>query len=64
MERNIGAQNRKIPPDVQPKGSTSRDLEHIDERAPLESALEEPGGATGAPEAEASSDMNEGRDVE
>ena len=27
MERNIGAPNRRIPPDVQPKGSTSRDLD-------------------------------------
>jgi hypothetical protein len=26
MDRNIGAPNRRIPPDVQPKGSTSRDL--------------------------------------
>ena len=31
MERNIGAPNRRIPPDVQPKGSTSRDLEHREE---------------------------------
>jgi hypothetical protein len=27
MERNIGAPNRRIPPDVRPKGSTSRDLD-------------------------------------
>jgi hypothetical protein len=27
LERNIGADNRRIPPDVQPKGSTSRDLD-------------------------------------
>ncbi|HKU66882.1 MAG TPA: hypothetical protein VJP85_03805 [Candidatus Baltobacteraceae bacterium] len=27
MERNIGAPNRRLPPDVQPKGSTSRDLD-------------------------------------
>lgn len=42
----------------------SEDREHIDEHAPLESALEEPGGATGAPEAEAASDIAEGRDVD
>lgn len=42
----------------------NRDREHIDERAPLESALEELGGATGAPEAEAASDIGEGRDVD
>jgi hypothetical protein len=41
MERNIGAQNRRIPKDVQVKGSTARDLEHIDEDAPFESAPEE-----------------------
>jgi len=27
MERNIGAANRRLPPDVEPKGSTSRDLD-------------------------------------
>jgi len=32
MERNIGAPNRRIPRDVQPKGSTSRDLDRRDER--------------------------------
>lgn len=26
MERNIGAPNRRLPPDVEPKGSTRRDL--------------------------------------
>ncbi|HLI97612.1 MAG TPA: hypothetical protein VKT72_16195 [Candidatus Baltobacteraceae bacterium] len=26
MDRNIGAPNRRIPHDVKPKGSTSRDL--------------------------------------
>lgn len=31
MERNIGAPNRRIPPDVQPKGSTSRDLDRRSE---------------------------------
>jgi hypothetical protein len=46
------------------KPPVSRDREHIDEDAPLESALEEPGGATGAPEAEVASDLSEGRDVD
>jgi hypothetical protein len=31
MDRNIGAPNRRIPPDVQPKGSTARDLERTRE---------------------------------
>jgi hypothetical protein len=31
MERNIGAPNRRIPRDVQPKGSTARDLERRDD---------------------------------
>ena len=31
MERNIGAPNRRIPRDVQPKGSTSRDLDRREE---------------------------------
>jgi hypothetical protein len=31
MERNIGAPNRRIPPDVQPRGSTSRDLDRRDD---------------------------------
>jgi hypothetical protein len=36
MERNIGAPNRRLPPDVQPKGSTSRDLDRRDEPAKQE----------------------------
>ncbi len=32
MDRNLGAPNRRIPPDVQPKGSTSRDLEREEEQ--------------------------------
>jgi|GEM_PF-4373258 len=64
MDRNIGAPNRRVPKDVQVTGSTARDLEHIDERAPLESALQEPGGATGAPEAQAASDLRERRDAD
>ena len=40
MDRNIGAPNRRIPPDVQPKGSTSRDLERREEQA--EPPTEEP----------------------
>jgi hypothetical protein len=31
MDRNIGAPNRRIPADVQPKGSTARDLERSPE---------------------------------
>lgn len=31
MDRNIGAPNRRIPPDVVPKGSTARDLERTPE---------------------------------
>jgi hypothetical protein len=27
MERNIGASNRRIPPDVRPMGSAARDLD-------------------------------------
>jgi hypothetical protein len=46
------------------KEAPLRDREHIDKRGPLESALEEPGGATGAPEAEVASDITEGRDVD
>jgi len=34
MERNIGAPNRRIPPDVQPKGSTSRDLGRVEDTEP------------------------------
>ena len=38
MDRNIGAPNRRIPPGVQPKGSTAQDLERVKE--PQESAQE------------------------
>lgn len=34
MDRNIGAPNRRIPPDVQPKGSTSRDLGRVQDTEP------------------------------
>jgi hypothetical protein len=34
MDRNIGAPNRRIPPDVQPKGSTARDLERREDEEP------------------------------
>lgn len=34
MDRNIGSPNRRIPPDVQPKGSTSRDLGRVQDTEP------------------------------
>jgi hypothetical protein len=34
MERNIGAPNRRIPPDVRPMGSASRDLDREDDYEP------------------------------
>lgn len=45
MERNIGADNRRIPPDVQPKGSTSRDLVRREEQQPPDD-LDDPDAAT------------------
>ncbi|HET9097471.1 MAG TPA: hypothetical protein VFN37_12470 [Candidatus Baltobacteraceae bacterium] len=42
MERNIGAPNRRIPPDVQPKGSTSRDLDRADDGSRSDEAAELP----------------------
>lgn len=43
MDRNIGAPNRRIPPDVQPKGSTSRDLDHAADYEPKPQSNEEAG---------------------
>jgi hypothetical protein len=40
MDRNIGAPNRRIPPDVQPKGSTSRDLSREEETKSRDGAPE------------------------
>jgi hypothetical protein len=38
MDRNIGAPNRRIPPDVQPKGSTCRDLGRVRDTEPADEA--------------------------
>lgn len=42
MERNIGAPNRRLPPDVEPKGSTSRDLDRRQEPNEPEQLQTEP----------------------
>lgn len=34
MERNIGASNRRIPPDVHPMGSAARDLDREEDYEP------------------------------
>lgn len=34
MDRNIGAPNRRIPPDVRPMGSASRDLDREEDYEP------------------------------
>jgi hypothetical protein len=42
MERNIGAPNRRIPPDVRPMGSASRDLDREDDYESEPAPLEQP----------------------